>query len=190
MEDFTLVVGDLAVRHRAKAAFRSLLAAGAAAAPFVRTGLRHPDPSVVVACCRVVDRFLYEEAVPDLIAVLSHENAWCRAWALHALACDRCKQGACRPGEGESVPIALALLRNHSSERVRAMAVDMLGTVVHRRSDVADALAYARDHDECSNVRKQAGLRAPGGVLYRRLSPEQSERRAARKHLKPHLARI
>ena len=66
------------------------------------------------------------------------------------------------------------------------MAADLLGTAVHRRRDVVDALAYARDNDANANVRKQAGLRAPGGVLYRRTSPLKAERAAARKHLNAH----
>jgi len=189
MENFALDVENLALEHRAKVAFRSLIAGGVAASPFVRQGLHHSNPDVVVACCRVLDHFLFDEAVPDLIELLEHPVPEVRAWALHALACDRCKEGACRPGEDDSIPVALTMLREDPSPRVRVMAADLIGTVVHRRPDAAEALVHARDHDASPNVRKQAGLRAPGGVLYRRTSPVQTERSAARKHLKPRLVR-
>ena len=189
MEDYALDVENLGVPHRARAAMRSLMAGGAAAAPFVRAGLHHAAPEVVVACCRVLDHFLFDEAMPDLIGLLEHPSPEVRAWAMHALACDRCKEGACRPGEDNSIPMALSMLRNDPSPRVRVMAADLIGTVVHRRPDAAEALVYARDHDVSPNVRKQAGLRAPGGVLFRRTSPVQAVRAAARKHLRSHASR-
>lgn len=184
MNDFAQDVENLAVKHRAKEALRHLMRGGADAAPFVRRGLHHADPAVVVGCCRVLDHFLFDEAIPDLIELLNHQNADVRAWAMHALACDRCKEGACRPGEDDSVPMALGMLEHDPSPRVRVMAADLIGTVVHRRPDVAEALAHARDCDPSPNVRKQAGLRAPGGVLFFRTSPMQAERSAARKHLR------
>ena len=189
MDDFALDVENLAIKHRAKAAFRSLMLGGSAAAPFVRQGLRHTNPDIVVGCCRVLDHFLYDEAVPDLVELLAHPVAEVRAWSLHALACDKCKEGACRPGEDESIPIALSMLLEDPSPRVRVMATDLVGTVVHRRLDVAAALERARDDDPNPNVRKQAALRAPGGALYRRTSPVHEVRAAARKHLKTRLVR-
>ena len=42
---------------------------------------------------------------------LDHPEGMVRAWALHALACDRCKEGECRLGEDDVVPIALRMLR-------------------------------------------------------------------------------
>jgi hypothetical protein len=59
MQDFASDVEDLAVEHRARAD----------AAPFLRPGLRHPNPEVVVGCCRILDHFLYEEAVPEVLAL-------------------------------------------------------------------------------------------------------------------------
>ena len=184
MEDFALDVENLAVKHRARAALRSLMAGGALAAPFVRRGLHHANADVVTACCDLLDHFLFEEAVPDLLALLEHENSRVRARAMHALACDRCKEGACRPGEEDSVPMALSMLEHDPSERVRVEAVAVVFPAVHRREDVAKALERARDCDPSPNVRKQANLRAPGGILFRRTSPLKTERWAARKHLR------
>jgi hypothetical protein len=45
-----------------------------------------------------------------------------RAWALHALACDHCKEGDCRLDEDETVPVALRMLKEDRSRKVRTMA--------------------------------------------------------------------
>src|SRR3712207_8025253 len=47
-----------------------------------------------------------------------------RQSALHTLACDRCKQGSCRPAEAEVLPEALRILNEDSDPHVRAMAVE------------------------------------------------------------------
>lgn len=101
--------------------------AGPLAADALRWGLHHKDPAVRVGCCVVLDHYLDERALPDLTANLDHPNEEVRAWALHALACDRCKEGECRPEEENTMPIALKMLRDDQSRRVRAQAVHMLG---------------------------------------------------------------
>jgi hypothetical protein len=115
-----------------------------------------------------------EAAVPELLANLDHADERVRAWALHTLACDRCKEGACRPGEDEALPVALRMLIDDPSRLVRTMAVQMLGPAVHRRDDVARALERARDNDRHPVVRKVAGWYAPGGSIYRRTQPKKT----------------
>ena len=141
------------------------------ATPALRRGLRHDDPDVRVGCCVVLDHFMDEAAVPELIANLAHENARVRSNALHALACDRCKEGACRPGEDDVIPIAIRMLLEDESRGVRKTAAHMLSPAVHKRDDVRRALEHARDHDPDPLVRKVAGWAAPGGPIYRRLAP-------------------
>jgi HEAT repeat protein len=143
-----------------------LMGAGSAATEFVRQGLLHDDPKVRIRCCMVLDHHLDEAAIPELIANLSHANGRVRAWALHALACDRCKEDECRPGEEETVPLALRLLRTDRSRKVRTMAASLLGAVAPRIPDVARALEQARDHDSHPVVRTVAGWYAPGGRNY------------------------
>jgi HEAT repeat protein len=172
LNDYDSLVEQLAVQHRADAALRALMAAGPAATPAVRRGLSHADAAVRMRCCMVLDHHLDETALPELIANLTHEDGRVRAWALHALACDRCKEGACRPGENEVIPIALRMLKDDRSRRVRTMAASLLGAAVHRRQDVARALEEARDGDVHPVVRKVAGWYAPGGPIYRRLAPK------------------
>lgn len=170
--DCDALVGDLAVAHRAKAALRRLMAAGPTATPALRRGLRHPEPAVRVGCCKVLDHFLDEAALPELIENLGHESAEVRSWAMHALACDRCKEGACRPGEDDVIPIAVRMLLEDADRHVRQMAAGLLGPSVHRRSDVLRALEHARDHDPHPVVRKIARWYTPGGSRYRRLAPK------------------
>ena len=173
---YDLIVEELAVKHRARGALRALMAAGPAATSAVRRGLLHDDPVVRVRCCMVLDHHLDEAALPELIANLTHEDGDVRAWALHALACDRCKEGACRPGEDDVVPTALRMLKDDRSRKVRTMAAHMLGPAVHRRQDVSRALEEARDSDSHPVVRKVASWYAPGGPIYRRLAPKPPRR--------------
>src|SRR5438445_8792241 len=103
------------------------MAAGMGATPALRRGLRHASPDVRVGCCVVLDHFMDDSALPDLIANLEHDVASVRSWALHALACDRCKEeGACRPGEQDVVPIAIRMLAEDPSPGVRKQAAGML----------------------------------------------------------------
>jgi HEAT repeat protein len=171
MEDHWEDVENLAVPHRAKRALRSLMAAGSLATPALRRGLRHADPLVRAGCCVVLDHFLDEAALPELMMNLQHEDERVRSWALHALACDRCKEGSCRPGEEEVVPLTVRMLRDDASRRVRVQAVHLLGVVVSRRPDVLEALTRARDGDPDPNVRKVARRYTPGGAVYERNAP-------------------
>ena len=171
--DCDALVENLGVKHRAKRALRGLMVAGSRATPALRRGLRHPDPAVRVGCCMVLDHYMDEAALPELIANLEHESEAVRVWAMHALACERCKQGACRPAEDQILPIAVKMLLDDESRKVRQMAAGLLGPSVHRRPDVLSALERARDHDPHPVVRKIAGWHTPGGPIYRRLAPRR-----------------
>jgi HEAT repeat protein len=119
MVSYDRLVGDLAVDHRARHALRALIAAGAAATPAVRRGLRHDDAQVRARCCDVLDHVLDADAIPELIANVTHGDPTVRARALHALGCDRCKEGACRPAEADVVPLAIRLLREDPDRYVQ-----------------------------------------------------------------------
>jgi HEAT repeat protein len=170
-EDYRRLVADLAVRHRASQALRRLMAAGSAATAAVREGLRHPDPAVRIGCCKVLDHYLDEAALPELIENLGHTDEMVRGWAMHALACDKCKEGVCRPGEDQVLPIAVRMLLHDESRRVRQMAAGLVGPSVHRSADALQALLYAREHDPHPVVRKIARWYTPGGPIYNRLAP-------------------
>ena len=169
-------VEDFAVEHRERAAWWGLIRAGMAATPAVRRGLRHPDPKVRIGCCGILDHFMDDAALPELKANLTHEDAEVRGWALHALACDRCKEGACRPGEDDVLPVAIRMLREDASRYVRKQAAAMVGPAVHRSEDARRALERARDADPDPLVRKVAGWHAPGGPLFKRSVPRPARK--------------
>jgi hypothetical protein len=90
LTEYDRLVDELGIEHRAKAAMRSLMAAGRRVTPAVRRGLRHADPRVRARCCDVLDHFLDADAIPELMESLRPSDAGVRARAMHALACDRC----------------------------------------------------------------------------------------------------
>ena len=165
------LVAQLAIPHRHKYTLRRLMACGASAAEALRNGLRHEDPNVRVGCCKVLDHHMDETALPELIANLDHPVAAVRIWAIHALACDRCKEGACRPGEDEVIPRAARMLRYDTSRKAREMAAGMLGPSVHRSADALDAIRYAFHNDPDPVVRKIASWWVPGGTRYEKMKP-------------------
>jgi hypothetical protein len=74
---------------------------------------------------------VHSEVLPDLIAMLHDPEPAVRRTTLHTLACDRCKEGACRPVEAEVLPEALRLLFEDANAHVRAMAIELVGLYVH-----------------------------------------------------------
>ena len=169
--DYRAAVEELAVPHRRKAAMRVLMIAGGAATPSVREGLHHSDPAVRVACCQVLDHFLDDAALPELVENLSHPDPQVRGWAVHALACDRCKEGSCRPAEADSLPVAIRMLLEDPSREVRQQAVGLVGTAVHRSPDALAAVVTAHQSDVHPVVRKMAGWFVPGGPRYEATKP-------------------
>lgn len=159
----------LASPHRRKVALRKLMAAGRAGTPVVRSGLGHADPEVRIACCKILDHFMDEEALPELVANVRDPHPGVRAWAIHALACDRCKEGVCRPGEDDVIPMVVDALRNDVDRSVRQQAAGLLGPAVKRSEAARAAIEYAHAHDPHPAVRKVAGWWVPGGPRYRKL---------------------
>lgn len=158
--DFDGWVAQLANSERRQRAKTLLREAGQAALPAVRRGMHHPKPMVRRLCASILDHLADEAALADLVAALDDEDTGVLKRALHALACDRCKQNECRPGEELFVPRALELLHHHDPD-VRASAIDTLGKVAGRRPDVADALADVARHDRDPGLRGMARHRVP-----------------------------
>ncbi|MDE0008341.1 MAG: HEAT repeat domain-containing protein [Gammaproteobacteria bacterium] len=159
----------LAIPHRRKVALRKLMAAGRAGTPAVRAGLKHADPEVRIACCQVLDHFMDEQALPELAANVSHWHPGVRAWSIHALACDRCKEGTCRPGEDDVIPMVVEALLHDDDRNVRQQAAGMLGPSVLRSKAARAAVQRAHQHDPHPAVRKVAGWWVPGGPRFRKL---------------------
>ena len=68
----------------------------------VRQGLRHRDP-LGAACAQILDHFLDDAALADIVDRLADDSPRVRVWALHTLGCDRCKEGLV-PARGGSLP--------------------------------------------------------------------------------------
>jgi HEAT repeat protein len=157
--DFDGWVSQLGISSSRQRARVHLVRSGPAALPALRRGLRHRKPIVRQQCVRIFDQLVDEESLPELVLALDDEDPGVRARALHALACDRCKENACRPGEDLWVPRALDLL-HHPNPDLRAAAIDALGKVAGRRTDVVAALLVAADRDREKGLRGMARRRA------------------------------
>jgi hypothetical protein len=144
-------------------------------------GLRHPDPSVRIRWAKHLDHHFDPAALPALIENLTHPNARVRQWSLHALGCDQCKEGSCRPDEGQVVLLAIDRLLTDRSRYVRQAAAALLGPLVGRRPEVIVALEQSRDHDPHPVVRDIARRFTPGNrpfarVMRREMSAERRDR--------------
>ena len=180
MSDIGLIE-ELTVPHRERQAFQQLLAGGARLLPLVRANLGHANARVRYYCARFLDMFVEPESLGELLALLDDPDPQVRAASLHALACDRCKQGDCRPDERLVLPAAIALLHADPDGHVRAHAVGVVGLSVHTQPEAVAALEQTRREDPNPTVRKKSGWYLPGGPIWRRTLPKPAR--------KPHPAR-
>jgi hypothetical protein len=158
------------------AAYRTLFGMGFAVVPAAREGLRHANADVRYHCVRLLDHFLVPEALSDLIGMLREPAPRVRRSALHTLACDRCKEGACRPGEAEVLREALRMLHEDDNGHVRAMAIEVVGQYVHTNPMAERALLDVRTNDPSPAVCKKAGWYAPGGPIPTRTAPHPARK--------------
>ena len=165
------IIEELAFPYKASNACRVLRDLGIEALPAARAGLRHEDPDVRLHCCRFLDRYLSPDTLSDLMDMLNDGDERVRCSALHTLACDRCKEGTCKPEEADVLPKAMKLLEGDPEAHVRAMAIEVVGQFVHTNALAAAAISAARQSDENSTVRKKAGWYLPGGPIHRRTKP-------------------
>lgn len=153
------LLGSDALRQRAK---RHLLRSGPAALPALRQGLRHEQSVVRRSCAVILDHLVDDASLPDLVAALEDPAPEVLTRALHALACDACKENECRPDDALFVPKAIELL-DHPDADVRASAIDALGKVVQRTHDpecpAARALREVQQRDRVSGLRNMARRR-------------------------------
>ncbi|HMN27634.1 MAG TPA: HEAT repeat domain-containing protein [Caldilineaceae bacterium] len=182
MEQNLTLLGKLTIPHHAREAYRQLLLLGFAGVPIARAGLRHESAAVRHYCCAFLDHFLVPEALPDLIGMLHDPDPAVRLTTLHTLACDRCKEGACRPEEAAVLSAAVRLLQEDTDAHVRAMAVEAVGQYVHTNPLAEQALVAAHTDDISPAVRKKAGWYAPGGPIFQRTAPRAPRKQGPRSH--------
>jgi len=170
--DYDLAVEYLGVAHRAKDARWTLMLGGTDAVPALKLGLSHANPRVREACCVVLDHHLEQDCIPELMANLDHDDAGVRGWAIHALACDRCKEGTCRPAETDTLPVAIQMMLEDPDATVRARAIALVGESVHRHPEVIVELQGALDTESVAANRKILRWWLPGGPRYERTKPK------------------
>ena len=174
VSEYAAWVDDLAVPHRATDAYWSLFNAGWDALPAVRAGLKSDSAAVRLHCCRYLDHYLTPETLDDLIALIDDPDPGVKCAILHTLACDRCKEGACRPTQAHVLPKALTLLHSDPSPHVRAMAIECVGAYVHVSDEAEQALRRCAAEDVAPSVRKKASWYLPGGAVHTRTSPKSA----------------
>ena len=174
------LIENLAVPHRAPDAYRTLMRVGRSALTAVRAGLRHESADVRYHCCRFLDHYLESGSLSDVLCMLDDIDERVRVSTLHTLACDRCKEGSCRPDPSQVLPQAMKLLAGDSSPHVRAMAVEVVGQFVHAIPEAEAAVVNAARCDPSTKVRKKAGWYAPGGTIYLRTASRALRRRKRR----------
>jgi hypothetical protein len=153
--DFDGWVAQLGVSSCRPRAKQHLMSSGPTAVPAIRRGLHHRKAIVRRLCVNLLDRLVDEESIADLVGALDDESPEVCARALHALACDRCKQNECRPGEDLWVPKAIELVTNPNPD-LRAAAIDALGQVATRRPDVSVVLRTAVETEQDRGLRGMA----------------------------------
>lgn len=172
MKSFDDWVAELGIKHRHKDAFWHLVLSGADALPAVRRGLTSHDDAIRIGCTKVLDHLVDEECWPELIAMIGDDNPEVRAWTLHSLACDKCKEQGCSlPARHEVLPPAIRALASDPDQHVRQMAVGVIAQWMYDQGDAAAALQRAHEHDPHPAVRKKAGWFVPGGARYERMKP-------------------
>lgn len=163
-DDYEAWVGELARPQRRQQAKRHLLNAGAPALPALRAGVQHDDVMVRRTCVSILDHLVDDASVYALVAALDDPDPQVCRRALHALACDACKEGACRPGEDLFVPRAIDIVRNHANADLRAGAIDTLGKVI-RRPDVVATLTLVAEQDPHPGLRAMAKRRLQAALV-------------------------
>jgi len=168
VHDFDGWVERLGDPVRAKRAFWHIVLSGADALPAIRVGLSSGNADVRRHCTRALDHLVDEGSFPKLVEMLDDPEPTVRVEALHALACDRCKENACRPSAGDVLDRAIDLLLHDPDAHVRAYACELVGRWVHEEARAVEAIVSARDEDPSPAVRKKAGWHAPGGTIHRK----------------------
>lgn len=159
-------VERLAIPHHHREAMWHLVLSGPPALEAVRAGLAHDDPAVRRGCTDVLDHLVDDDALEDLVAMVTDDDAEVRVKALHALACDRCKENGCSPSVASVLPAAIDRIRHDPDPHVRAMAIGAIERWVVDHPDALAAVVEAHEHDPSPAVRKKAGWFVPGGPLY------------------------
>jgi hypothetical protein len=93
--------------------------------------------------------------------------------AMHALACDRCKEGTCRSVEDDAVALAMSTMVDDPDRQVRARAIAVVGASVHRHADAVATLRQALATEPDPSNRRIIRWWLPGGPRFERTRPRR-----------------
>ncbi len=173
--DFRELVARLASDEERWGAWARLLEAGFPAREAVREGLQHGSWQVRRWCAIWLDHHADLESLHALVPLLRDPKSKVRLFALHSLACERCKAGE---NPIDVVPLLIERIRYDESIRVRRHAVAMLASQ-HAHPDLEGFFQELLDTETDAKLHKHAGLglmmcRSPG------ITTAEAARRAAR----------
>jgi HEAT repeat protein len=148
------LVTQLATHQERGGAWKRLNDLGPLARDAVLEGLGHANWEVRRWCAIWFDRNPDPEALEAMKPLLRDPKSQVRIFALHTLACDRCK-----PGEGASdvAPLLIERIRQDESIRVRRHAVMMLA-FQHAHPDLEGFFKELLDTETDAKLHKHAGF--------------------------------
>ncbi|HUU33952.1 MAG TPA: HEAT repeat domain-containing protein [Vicinamibacterales bacterium] len=152
------LIAEFADGGNRMAAFLALYARGATALPAVRTGLQHANWHIRHWSAILADNFADAETLQALVPLLRDPRTEVRVWAVHSLACERCKDGA---NPVDAIPLLLDRIEQDAHIKVRRQAVAMLAH--HRTPDPRVLPVFekilAQDDDRKLRLHAEHGLR-------------------------------
>jgi HEAT repeat protein len=156
-------------------ALQELAKLGSDALPAVRAGLLHGNWRVRRGCLAFLDHHADPPTLAKILPLLNDPKSDVRLWAIHALACDRCKTGE-RPIDVE--PHLIERAESDESLRVRRQAV--LSLAYLRPPDPRSARLFADvlegETDRKLRLHAESGLRkARAAGLEPRTEPRERE---------------
>lgn len=155
-DDARELVAQLA-EPRPDLTFLRLKELGLPAREAVVEGLKHGHWQVRRWCAIWLDHYADTESLHALIPLLNDPKSAVRMFAVHSLACDRCKTGE---NPIDVVPLMMERIANDESIRVRRHAVMMLA-YQHAHPDLESYFQQLLDTETDPKLHKHAGF----GVL-------------------------
>jgi len=151
------LVAEFANGKNRMAAFLALYARGVKALPAVREGLKHANWQIRRWSAIFADNFADGATLQALAPLLRDPKPEVRAWAVHSLSCEICKDG---PNPIDAIPLLLERIEGDPNIKVRRQAVAMLAH--HRTPDARVLPAFKKiiseEHDRKLRLHAEQGL--------------------------------
>ena len=120
------LVARLGIKKDRFKAYQRLLELSDEALPAIRKGLRDDQIQIRKWCAMILDQIADEDALMDLIPLLTDPHPAVRLWAVHSISCDHCKEDV--TCDVDLVPMLIERVQKDHNIRVRRMALIMMTT--------------------------------------------------------------